>query len=220
MHGGGYVIGSAAQDDALCQAFVEKTGATVVSVDYRLAPESPFPGPLDDCHAGLTWLAAQPGVDSTKIAIGGASAGGGLAAALAIRVRDSGPIQPVLQLLAYPMIDDRSVTVDTRHRLWDAKSNRFGWQSYLGEANPAVVAPARHPDLAGLAPAWIGVGTLDLFFDEDKAYAERLEQSGVACEFLSVPGAFHGFDLIVKWAGVTKSFFTAQCEALRAAFAG
>jgi acetyl esterase/lipase len=189
-------------------------------VDYRLAPDFPFPAPLDDCHAGLKWLAAQPDIDSTKIAIGGASAGAGLAAALAIRARDHGPINPILQVLAYPMIDDRSATGDNRHRLWDAKSNRFGWQSYLGESDPAVVAPAHNPDLAGLAPAWIGVGTLDLFFDEDKAYAERLEAAGVACEFLTVPGAFHGFDLIVRRAAVTKSFFTAQCEALRAAFAG
>lgn len=218
IHGGGYVVGSAAQDDVLCRALARSTGATVVSVDYRLAPQHPFPAALDDCHAALGWLAAQPGIDTRRIAVGGASAGGGLAAALAIRARDEGPVAPVLQLLAYPMVDDRTDTRDRRHRLWDARSNRFGWTSYLGGADPSTASPARHPDLAGVAPAWIGVGTVDLFFEEDKAYADRLERAGVPCEFLPVPGAFHGFDLVVTRAGVSKDFFRAQCEALRQAF--
>lgn len=219
IHGGGYLVGSAAQDDGLCRAFAKRTGATVVSVDYRLAPRFPYPAALDDCHAALAWLASRPDIDSSRIAIGGASAGGGLAAALAIRARDSGPVEPVLQVLAYPMVDDRTDTVDSRHRLWDAESNRLGWSSYLGETDPSRVSPARHADLGGLTPAWIGVGTLDLFFDEDKTYAERLERAGVPCDFLSVPGAFHGFDLVARRAAVSRSFFDAQCDAVREAFA-
>lgn len=220
IHGGGYLVGSAAQDDVLCRALARRTGATVVSVDYRLAPQHPFPAALDDCHAALGWLAAQPGIDTRRIAVGGASAGGGLAAALAIRARDDGPVDPVLQLLAYPMLDDRTDTRDPRHRLWDARSNRFGWASYLGGVDPSTASPARHPDLTGVAPAWIGVGTVDLFFDEDKAYADRLERAGVNCEFVPVPGAFHGFDLVVTRAGVSKDFLRAQCDALREAFDG
>lgn len=218
MHGGGYLVGSAAQDDALCRAFARRTGAVVVSVDYRLAPQFPYPAALDDCHEALVWTAEQPDIDRDRIAVGGASAGGGLAAALAIRARDAGPVNPVLQLLAYPMLDDRTDTIDPRHRLWDARANRFGWSSYIGEAEPSTVAPARCPDLSGLAPAWIGVGTLDLFFDEDATYRERLESAGVPCEFLSIPGAFHGFDLVLRRAGVSRDFFEAQCAALRGAF--
>lgn len=219
IHGGGYLVGSAAQDDGLCRAFARRTGATVVSVDYRLAPQFPYPAPLDDCHAALVWMSDQPDIDSSRIAIGGASAGGGLAAALAIRARDEGPVDPVLQLLAYPMLDDRTDTADSRHRLWDARSNRFGWSSYIGEADPSTVSPARHADLAGLAPVWIGVGTRDLFFDEDTIYGDRLERAGVPCDFLSIPGAFHGFDLVARRAGVSRNFFDSQCTALRDAFA-
>lgn len=219
MHGGGYLVGSAAQDDALCRAFARRTGATVVSVDYRLAPQYPYPAALDDCHAALVWLASQSDIDRDRIAIGGASAGGGLAAALAIRARDNGLVDPVLQLLAYPMLDDRTDTVDPRHRLWDARANRLGWSSYIGDADPATVAPARHRDLSGLAPAWIGVGTLDLFYDEDTTYRDGLESAGVACDFLAIPGAFHGFDLVLRRAAISREFFDAQCDALREAFA-
>lgn len=220
IHGGGYVIGAAAQDDSLCRAFAEKLAATVVSVDYRLAPDNPYPAALDDCDATLEWIATQPDIDPANIAIGGASAGGGLAAALALRAADRGGINPVLQLLSYPMLDDRSETPDRHHRLWDARSNRFGWQSYLGDADPVTAVPARRQNLSGVAPAWIGVGTLDLFFDEDKRYAERLEEAGVPCEFVTVPGAFHGFDLVARRAEVSRTYFGSQCDALRRAFAG
>ena len=219
IHGGGYVIGSAAQDDGLCRAFAEKLSMTVVSVDYRLAPDHPYPAALDDCWATLEWMAAQPDINPANIAIGGASAGGGLAAALALRCVDRGAISPVVQLLSYPMLDDRSDKLDRHHRLWDARSNRFGWQSYLGDADPVTAVPARRENLSGVAPAWIGVGTLDLFFEEDKRYAERLEDAGVPCEFVTVPGAFHGFDLVARRAEVSRIYFGSQCDALRSAFA-
>ncbi|MDT5087426.1 MAG: hypothetical protein QOG47_133, partial [Mycobacterium sp.] len=157
IHGGGYVIGSAQQDDVMCRRFARDVGVTVAAVDYRLAPEHPYPAPLEDCYAALTWLAALPAVDPARIAIGGASAGGGLAAALALLARDRGEITPALQLLAYPMLDDRSASrpESPNYRLWSPESNRFGWAAYLGNADPNVAVPARHEDLSGVPRAWI-----------------------------------------------------------------
>lgn len=221
IHGGGYVIGRAAQDDRLCRRFAKALGITVASAEYRLAPENPYPASLNDCHTVLTWLAAQPEVDPSRLVIGGASAGGGLAAALALMARDRGEFTPVLQLLTYPMLDDRSSSrtdLDpTRFRLWNQRSNQFGWDSYLGSADPSVAVPGRREDLSGLPPAWIGVGTHDLFYEEDLAYAERLRAAGVRCDVEVVSGAFHGFDQIVPGADVSKAFFSSQCAAMRTA---
>jgi acetyl esterase/lipase len=221
IHGGGYVIGTAAQDDLLCRRFVKELGITVAAVDYRLAPEHPYPAQLEDCYTALQWLAALPAVDGDRIAIGGASAGGGLCAALALLARDRDGVKPVFQLLVYPMIDDRSVgshLYNPGHRLWNSTSNRFGWQAYLGGADPEVAVPARRTDLAGLPPAWLGVGTLDLFHDEDLEYAERLRAAGVPCQVHVVPGAFHGFDGIAAKADISNAFFYSQCDSLRASF--
>ncbi|NMN94003.1 alpha/beta hydrolase [Antrihabitans stalactiti] len=219
IHGGGYVLGAAIQDDTMCRRLSDRLGITVVSVDYRLAPEHPYPAALHDCYDALTWLAALPEIDPTRIAIGGMSAGGGLAAALAILARDRGEVTPAFQLLTYPMLDDRTEpgSEPGRYRVWNPRSNHFGWQSYLGEADPAVAVPARQVDLSRLAPAWIGVGTHDLFHDEGIAYARRLEEAGVPCQLELVPGAFHGFDQVVRRAPVTRAFFDAQCASLRTA---
>ncbi len=219
IHGGGYVIGTAQQDDALCRRFSRKLGITVASVEYRLAPEHPYPAPLEDCYSALTWLAGLPAVDPDRVAIGGASAGGGLAAALALLARDRGDIAPAFQLLVYPMLDDRSSAgpANPNHRLWSPRSNQFGWAAYLGNADPQVAVPARHDDLSGLPPAWIGVGSHDLFHDEDLAYAERLKDAGVPCDVEVVPGAFHGFDLVASKAGVSQRFFASECDVLRSA---
>lgn len=223
IHGGGYVIGDAAQDDVLCRRFARELGATVASVNYRLAPEYPYPVPVEDCYSALHWLTQLPSVDPARVAIGGASAGGGLAAALALLTRDRGEIELAAQLLVYPMIDDRTVhrkgLDHPGHRLWNQSSNRFGWRAYLGDADPNEAVPARRDDLAGLPPAWIGVGTLDLFHDEDLAYAERLRVAGVQCEVMVVDGAFHGFDGIAPKADVSQSFFNSQCALLRTVFA-
>ncbi len=194
-------------------------------MNYRLAPEHPFPTPLHDCYAALSWLADQPDVDPARIAIGGASAGGGLATALALLAKERGEITPVLQLLAYPMLDDRTTTrtdIDERHlRLWSVKSNRFGWRSYLGPLHggdvPPLAAPARYEDLSGLPATWIGVGTCDLFHDEDIAYAERLTQAGVDCTLHVTPGAYHGFDLVERKAAISQAFTKAQVTALAGA---
>ncbi len=223
IHGGGYVIGSAAQDDDFCRAFTRKLGIAVAAVDYRLAPEHPYPVPLEDCYSALTWLAELPGIDPGRIAIGGASAGGGLAAALAFLARDRAEVKPVLQLLSYPMLDDRTIDPaldDKGFRLWNTASNRLGWSSYLGGANRSVAVPARREDLSGLPPAWLGVGTLDLFHTEDLAYARRLEAAGVACDVHEVPGAFHGFDKLAPKASISRAYFDSKCASLRRVMTG
>jgi acetyl esterase/lipase len=222
IHGGGYVMGIAQQDDALCRRFSRKLGITVASVEYRLAPEHPYPAPLEDCYSALTWLAGLPAVDPDRVAIGGASAGGGLAAALALLARDRGEVAPAFQLLVYPMLDDRSSSTsrapaNPNQRMWSPRSNQFGWAAYLGDADPQVAVPARQDDLSGLPPAWIGVGSNDLFHDEDLAYAERLTDAGVPCEVEVVPGAFHGFDLAVPNARVSQQFSASQYDVLRSA---
>ncbi len=227
IHGGGFVQGAPEQDDRTCIAFARELGIVVASVDYRLAPGHPFPAPLDDVYAGLQWLAGNAGrlgVDPRRIMVGGASAGGGLAAGLTLLARDRGVVSPVFQLLVYPMLDDRTVLrtgVDTTYlRGWIPQNNRFGWSAYLGRepGGPGVsdyAAPARCEDLSGLPPAWIGVGTNDLFHDEDVDYARRLREAGVACELFVVDGAFHGFDAIFSGSGVAREFLRAQIEALR-----
>lgn len=222
MHGGGYVIGCARQDDRMCREFATELGITVASVDYRLAPEWPFPAPVDDCYSALEWLVGQPTVDPARVAIGGGSAGAGLAAALAFRARDQERITPTLQLLSYPMLDDRAGPDDARDarrlRWWGPRSNRFAWECYLGGGDPQVAVPARRDDLSGLAPAWIGVGTLDLFHNEDLRYAERLVEAGVPCELNVIHGAYHGFDAAAPKAAVSRAYFESQCAALREAF--
>lgn len=220
IHGGGYVTGSAYQDEGLCRRFSAALGITVASVEYRLAPEHPYPLPLEDCYAALRWLVDRPEVDATRVAIGGASAGGGLAAALALIARDRGEVTPALQLLVYPMLDDRTTAAgdhgdNSTYRVWGNRSNRFGWSAYLRGADPGHAVPARREDLTGLPPAWIGVGTRDLFHDEDLVYARRLTDAGVPCQTEVVPGGFHGFDVVAPGNPVSKAFFAGQCAALR-----
>jgi acetyl esterase/lipase len=226
MHGGGYVMGAPGMEDASCAEYAREVGAIVVSVDYRLAPEHPFPAALYDCYAALKWMfshASELGVDAARIAIGGASAGGGLAAALAQLAFDRKEVEPVFQLLRYPMLDDRTtcevVPAANEPPVWNRASNLFGWRSYLGAAwhaaeMPACAVPARRANLAGLPPAWIGVGTVDLFHAEDVAYARRLREAGVECELRTVEGAYHGFDM-VRHAMVTREFHRAEIAALK-----
>jgi len=227
LHGGGYVIGRPEQDDPACIQYVNELGIIVVSVDYRCAPEHSFPCALEDGYTALKWVQAQGelhGMDTSRIAVGGASAGGGLAAALTQYVKAQKEIQLLFQLLVYPMLDDRTCL---RHDLaerdflvWDQKNNRFGWESYLGvkcgSADlPPFSVPARTEDLNGLPPAWIGVGTLDMFHDEDVLFGKRLRDSSVPCEIILVPGAFHGFDLAGLGAQVVRDFRQSQIEALK-----
>ena len=229
IHGGGYVMGDIEQDDRLMSQLVKRIGCVTVSVDYRLAPEHPFPAPVEDCYAGLKWLfahAGELGVDPSRIAIGGASGGGGLAAGLALLTRDRGELQVAFQLLIYPMIDDRNVTAAsyaiTDPRMWNRESNRLGWKAYLGrDGGGAEVSPyaaaARATDLRNLPPAYIPVGALDLFVDENIEYAQRLIQAGVPTELHVYPGAFHGFDLFAPSAKVSKQFKADRDSALKRA---
>ncbi|GGR26746.1 alpha/beta hydrolase [Deinococcus ruber] len=227
IHGGGYVLGSADADDLLVRDFVSKVGCMAVSVDYRLAPETPFPGPVEDCYAALTWMhahAEELGLDAGRIAIGGASAGGGLAAGLGLLARDRGEVPLAFQLLIYPMLDDRTVTHPDPHPhvgefVWTRESNQFGWQSLLGhepglDAVSPYAAAARAEHLAGLPPTYINVGTLDLFLEEDLEYARRLMRAGVPTELHVYPGAYHGFNRF-KSASVTQSFDRDMIAALR-----
>lgn len=230
MHGGGHLIGSPEQDDVPNVAFVRELGIAVAAVRYRLGFDAPAPASVDDCYDALRHLvshADELGIDPDRLAIGGASAGGGVAAGLVQRAHDSGEIAVRFQLLVYPMLDDRTVTrtdLDTsRVRVWTPKSNRYGWRTYLGVEPgapqvPLYAVPARREDLGGLPPAWIGVGTEDLFYDEDVAYARRLEQAGVPCELEVVPGAFHGFDALFRKTAVVRAFWDSQAAALRSAF--
>ena len=230
IHGGGMITGNRLSDEKSNIAFARTLGITVASVEYRLAPAHPAPAALDDVHTAFRWLvdhAAERGIDPERIAIGGASAGGGLAAGATLLARDSGGPLPAFQLLVYPMIDDRTVTRidhDTRGvRVWTPRSNRYAWGAYLGhepgraDAVSDYAAPARRADLGGLPPAWIGVGTNDLFHDEDVRYAERLREAGVPCELVVVDGAFHGFDIVMSRRGVSREFWRAQAAALGAA---
>ena len=218
IHGGGFMIGSARLDDRRCFRYALALGVVVVSVDYRLAPEHPFSAALDDCLAAWSWLqasAADLGVDPVRMVVAGESAGGGLAATLVQRIHDLGGVQPAAQVLLSPMLDDRTAArfeLDRiAHRVWSNRANRSGWSAYLGHPPGAPTASeyavaARFSDLAGLPPAWIGVGDIDLFYEEDRAHANRLSAAGVLCEFNLVPMAPHGFQSLVPEAPVSRDF--------------
>ena len=229
VHGGGYVLGSAEMSDAANRQLAHDLGCDIASVDYRLAPETSFPGNVEDCYAGLKWVhdhAAELGVDTARIAIKGESAGGGLAAGLALMARDRGEIPVCFQLLVYPMIDDREP--DEPHAwvgefIWTRQSNHFGWASILGrepggDGISPYAAAARAEDLSGLPPTFISVGALDLFLEEDVEYARRLARAGVPVELHIYPGAFHGFQLVGE-TSVSRRARHDEVEALRAAFA-
>lgn len=205
MHGGGYVLGDPELNDGSNRATALMHDCVVVSVDYRLAPETRFPGALEDCYAALCWLASQAGelgVDAARIAIAGESAGGGHAAALALYARDRGGPAICFQLLDSPMLDDRTCADPHPHphcgrHVWSPEKNRFGWQALLGVEPggpdvPANAAPARAADLAGLAPTYISIGALDLFLEENLEWVRRLSRAGVAVELHVTPGAYHG----------------------------
>jgi len=208
IHGGGYVLGHPDVDDGICEKFVLDANCVVVSVDYRLAPEHPYPAAIEDCYAGLKWMvdnAEALKIDASRIGIAGASAGGGLTAALALLARDRGGPKIKFQMPLYPMIDDRNITFSSHEitaesykRVWNRELNMVAWKMYLGEMDsdevPQYAAPARAKDLSGLPPAYTCVGQLDPFRDETIDYVARLAQAGVPVEFHLYPGCFHGFD--------------------------
>jgi acetyl esterase/lipase len=226
LHGGGMVVGAPQFEVPLGAGVARVVGAVMVAPEYRLAPENPFPAALDDCMAALRWMrsnADELGIDPDRIAVYGASAGGGLAAAVAQRAFDE-RIPLRAQVLVYPMLDDRSALRDDHGRrgrlMWTPAGNLFGWTAYLGRAPrmsdaPEYAAAGRREDLAGLAPAWIGVGDLDCLYDEDVAYAERLKSCGVECELVTVPGMYHGADGLAPKAASMRQFRHSMLEHLR-----
>jgi acetyl esterase/lipase len=239
MHGGGFMMTNPMLMPQI-QGIATDCHCVVVSVDYRLAPETRYPGSLEDNYAALKWVhahAAELGIDRSKIAVGGESAGGYHAASLAIHARDRNKrdrnkedVPICFQLLIYPVLDDRTgssnpVPPFIGQFMWTPSANRLAWSSLLGvpagsSKVPVAAVPARAASVAGLPPAWIGVGSIDLFAEEDMEYARRLVHAGVATELLVAPGAFHGFDLLVPDAQVSKQFSASWKSALRKAFGG
>ncbi|MED4002260.1 alpha/beta hydrolase [Priestia aryabhattai] len=226
IHGGGYIMGVPEINDALCRRFVLETDSVVVAVDYRLAPEHPYPAPVEDCYSALEWFAENAnelGVDSNRIAVAGNSAGGGLTAAVSLLARDRKGPKIAFQMPLYPMIDDRNITPSsyeiTDSRVWNRESNIFGWKAYLGENYDKEVsqyaAPARATDLSGLPPTYTCVGELDPFRDETMDYVARLLRAGVPTEFHIYPGCYHGFETSVVKTNIGQRAETQYVEALK-----
>ncbi len=227
IHGGGLIVGSATIDDKLCAQYAQELGIVVVSVEYRLAPEHPYPAAIDDCFEAWHWLlehASSLGVDPTRVVVSGQSAGGGLAACLAQRILDQGGVQPVGVALLCPMLDDRpaaDLALDALgHRVWNNKNNRAGWSAYLAQppgqpdAPPYAVA-ARRKDLRSLPPTWIATSDIDLLFEEAKGYCQRLRASDVACSLYVVPQAPHGFEALVPRSRLAVELLRENCAFLR-----
>jgi triacylglycerol lipase len=211
IHGGGMVMGSAKQIQTSPASLAVAAGVPVASVEYRLAPEHPFPAPQEDCHSALVWLAGQAGTlgfDASRIVVAGESAGGGLAAALTIMARDLGGPAIAGQLLTYPMLDHRTgsdacpyANPNTGEFIWTRASNRFGWGALQGDYaadddRKGWFSPSLASDLSNLPPAYIATGSLDLFFDENLNYARRLTAAGVPVELHSYAGAIHAFNAV------------------------
>ena len=229
IHGGGFVIGGIKEEDFLVQHIVEAVGCVAVSVEYRLAPEHPYPAPMEDCYAALRWMfqhATELGVDPARIAVGGASAGGGLAAGLVLLARDRGEMAVVFQLLIYPMIDDRDATASSEAfaeaPVLNRQENRKLWRAYLGDdaGGPNVspyAAAARASDLSNLPPTYIAVGSHEIFLDEATEYALRLAHAGNFVELHVYPRAFHGWDVWAPTAVVSQNFTAERDQALKRA---
>ncbi|MBY5162170.1 alpha/beta hydrolase [Nitriliruptoria bacterium AS10] len=232
IHGGGMVLGDLDGSDPGCEAWVDHLGCVVVSVDYRLAPEHPHPAPVEDCFAGLVWMAehaGELGVDASRIAVAGASAGGGLAAGTCLLARDREGPDVAFQCLVYPMLDDRNETPSAREFAgivsWSHEHNTSGWAALLGDAAGGddvspYAAPARASDLSGLPPTLVQVGDLEVFRDEDVDYALRLMQAGVPTELHVYPGAFHAADGFAPEADHSARFLRDQFDALARALGG
>jgi acetyl esterase/lipase len=227
LHGGGHFCCDIDASDPSCRAYASSAGVVVVSVDYRFAPEHPYPTALEDAYAALAWVAAsaaQLGGDPARLAVMGDSAGGGMAAGVTLMARDRGGPPLARQVLIYPMLDDRTTGPDAALEpflTWTFDDNITGWQALLGDRAgaadvPAYAAPARAADLSGLPPAYIEVGQLDAFCDEDVAYAMRLSRAGVDVELHVHPGAPHDFELLAPDSDVTRRAAASRTRVLAA----
>ncbi|WP_431784641.1 alpha/beta hydrolase [Streptomyces chumphonensis] len=229
IHGGGMISGNRHQDTPRLVDLVAQLGVVAVSVEYRLAPEHPDPAPVEDCYAGLAWMArhaAELGVDPGRIVVMGGSAGGGLAAGVALMARDRGRPHLAGQLLLCPMLDDSNTTVSSHQYddsgTWRREMNLLGWRALLGEraGDPTAevspyAAPARADDLSDLPPAFVEAGSAELFRDEDVAYASRLWATGGQAELHIWQGAFHGFDVFAPEHGLTRAALATRLSWLR-----
>jgi acetyl esterase/lipase len=227
VHGGGLVLGSNRLGVDMALAWAKELDALVVSVEYRLAPEHPHPAPVEDVYAGLLWTAEHAGElggDPARIVLVGASAGGGLTAALALLLRDRQGPRPLGQMLLYPMLDDRNDTPSARQMagvgVWDRTANETAWTALLGDRRggpdvPAYAAPARAADLSGLPPAYLDVGSAETFRDEVVAYASGIWRAGGVAELHVWPGGFHGFDGFAPQAALSRSAAAAHLDWLR-----
>ncbi len=228
IHGGGYIVGSAAADAGWCGELAHALGAVVAAVEYRLAPEHPYPAGLEDCYQALVWMtenADKIQINPDNVAVAGNSAGGGLTAALALLARDRGGPKIIFQMPLYPMIDDRSErpsSYEITSGVWTRSHNLIAWRLYLGGRTevPFYAAPSRAPDLAGLPPSYTMVGSIDLFRDETLDFVSRLAQAGVPVECRVVPGGYHAFEFIVPDAAVSRAARQDYIEALRRGLAG
>ena len=223
IHGGGMILGNVAGEDGNATMICDLVGAVVVSVEYRLAPENPHPAPAEDCYAGLAWFAANAeslGVDPARLGIYGGSAGGGLTLAVALMARDRGGPALKFMMPIYPMIDDSNTSASSHEitdiGIWDRAGNIEAWGWYLG-GKPAdqYAAPARAEDLAGLPPAFIDVGTVDLFRDEDIAFAQRLMAAGVPTELHIHPGSYHAAETFAAGSALSERIWGLRIDALR-----
>ena len=227
IHGGGMILGDIDGEDAVATQICERVDAVVVSVEYRLAPEHPYPAPVEDCYAGLVWMARHAGelrFDPERLAVYGGSAGGGLTIATSMLARDRGFPALRFQMPIYPMIDDRNETPSSHEitdiGLWDRAGNIEAWKWYLGDGKPdQYAAPARAEDLTGLPPTFIDVGTVDLFRDEDITFAMRLMQAGVPTELHVNPGAYHAAEVFAPECELSGVIWARRIEALRRALA-
>jgi acetyl esterase/lipase len=230
MHPGGWVLGSLELDDLMAREVVKNVRCAVVSVEYRLAPEHPYPAALEDCYAVLKWVAAEGkkhGIDARRIAVGGSSAGANLAAGLALLARDRGEVPLSFQMLIYPALDDRNLAQVgpnvPENLFWSRENMLMSWQAYLENRQatadvPIYAAPTRARDLSRLPRAFVAVGGLDMFLDECLDYATRLTAAGVDTEVHVYPGAFHAFDAFAPLARVTQRFVADRNGALMRAF--
>lgn len=226
FHGGGLVMGGIQQDDLFLQHLVEIVSCVAISVEYRLAPEHSFPEPVEDCYTALKWTAnhaAELGINQARIAVGGSSSGGGLAASVALLARDRGEVTVAFQVLIYPMLDDRNATPSANifadAPLWSLKDNQHAWRAYLGDAAGGAnvspyAAPARAIDLTNLPPAYITVGSQEVFLDEDVEYALRLARAGIPVEIHVYPRTFHLWFRVAPTANVSQQFFADLYQAL------
>ncbi|MGX1435560.1 alpha/beta hydrolase fold domain-containing protein [Mammaliicoccus sciuri] len=225
IHGGGYMFGSVEGNDAKCAKYVEDVDCVVVSVDYRLAPENPYPAAINDCYLALQWIVNHSenlNVDIERLAVVGGSTGGGLTAALTLLARDRKGPKIKFQMPLFPMIDASCSTYSSNEfkdqRVWSKALNRFAWSMYLkgveGEI-PKYASPMHETDFSNLPPTYTTVGSLDPFRDETMNYVQALTEAGVPVEFHLYPGGYHEFEAMVPEANISKKAIDESITALR-----